>query len=140
MTLQIDSSDVPPVSVSELYAPMRRLIANGRGLALLNGMTEAEIRDVESAIWSDFADQPHLRIAIALRFRALLDVFARRRLKQAFLEQGFKSIARAVAEASSQRLNVRYGFCAQKFVGVLSDPYRRAAPTIASEAVYAAAA
>lgn len=112
----IDLSDVPTVSLHDLYAPMRRLISEGRGLALLNGLSEAEIRDVESQIWTDFADQPHARLAIALRFRALLDVFASRRLRQEFLEQGFKLIARAVAEASTQRLNMRFGFTAQKFV------------------------
>lgn len=112
----IDLSDVPTVSLHDLYAPMRRLISEGRGLALLNGLSETEIRNVESQIWADFADQPETRLAIAMRFRALLDVFATRRLRQEFLNQGFKLIARAVAEASTQRLNTRFGFTAQKFV------------------------
>lgn len=112
----IDLSDVPAVSLHDLYAPMRRLIAEGRGLALLNGLSETDIRSVESQIWADFADQPETRLAIAMRFRALLDVFATRRLRQEFLNQGFKLIARAVAEASTQRLNTRFGFTAQKFV------------------------
>lgn len=125
----IDLSDVPTVSLHDLYAPMRRLISEGRGLALLNGLSEAEIRDVESQIWADFADQPHARVAIALRFRALLEVFASRRLRQEFLEQGFKLIARAVAEASTQRLNTRFGFTAQKFVTAFAASAQRPAHT-----------
>lgn len=125
-SITIDSRDVPSVALHDLYAPMRRLIAEGRGLALLNGMSETEIRAVESQIWADFADQPETRLAIALRFRALLDVFATRRLRQEFLNQGFKLIARAVAEASTQRLNTRFGFTAQKFVTALAPVAHRA--------------
>jgi hypothetical protein len=47
-------------------------------------------------------------------------VFAKRRLRQEFLNQGFKLIARAVAEASTQRLNTRFGFSAQKFVTAMT--------------------
>lgn len=116
----IDLSDVPAVNLHDLYAPMRRLIADGRGLALLNGMSETDIRALETHIWNDFSDAPETRLAIAMRFRALLDVFATRRLRQEFLNQGFKLIARAVAEASSQRLNTRFGFKAQAFVMALA--------------------
>ncbi|HPG88770.1 MAG TPA: hypothetical protein PLD46_03890 [Hyphomicrobium sp.] len=116
----IDPTDVPMVDLHDLYAPLRRLIADGRGLALLNGMSETEIRAVESQIWADFADEPQTRLAVALRFRALLEVFKARRLRQEFLLQGFKLITRAVAEASTQRLNTRFGFAAQKFVNALA--------------------
>ncbi len=140
MTYAIDSSDVPAVGMHDLYAPMRRLIAEGRGLALLNGLSEADIRSAEHHIWADFADQPEIRVAIALRFRALLDVFSRRRLKQEFLEQGFKLIARAVAEASTQRLNTRFGFKAQHFVSALQPDARRASSGAAADDGYQIAA
>ena len=119
MTIQIDPRDVPTVGLHDLYMPMRSLIQNGRGLALLNGLSEDDIRALESEIWQHFRYQPEKRVAVALRFRALLDVFNRRRLKEQFLNQGFKLIARAVAEASTQRLNTRFGFKAQKFVSSL---------------------
>jgi hypothetical protein len=125
MTRTIDSSDVPAVGMHDLYMPMRHLINEGRGLALLNGLSEKDIRSLESHIWAHFADAPEKRVAVALRFRALLDVFSRRRLKQEFLNQGFKLIARAVTEASSQRLNARFGFSAQKFVTALSPSASR---------------
>jgi hypothetical protein len=120
MTNAIDRCDVPAVGLHDLYMPMRYLIAEGRGLALLNGLSESEIRGVESQIWAHFAGAPEKRLAVALRFRALLDVFSRRRLRQEFLNQGFKLIARAVAEGSTQRLNTQFGFSAQKFVSALA--------------------
>ena len=120
MSQSIDRGDVPAVGLHDLYMPMRHLIAKGRGLALLNGLSETEIRAVESQIWAHFAANPEKRLAVALRFRALLDVFSRRRLKQEFLNQGFKLIARAAAEGSTQRLNTRFGFSAQKFVTALA--------------------
>lgn len=121
MTRAIDPTDVPPVHLHDLYMPMKRLIDSGRGLALLNGLDETALRDLESAIWSEFADRPHIRVAVALRFRALIDVFAGRRLKDLFLQQGFKLIAKAVHEAASQRLNTRFGFKPQAFVSALAQ-------------------
>lgn len=120
MTVSIDTADVPPVTLHDLYMPMKRLIDSGRGLALYNGLDEAAIRDLESEIWAHFKDRPHIRVAVALRFRALLQVFVGRRLKQLFLNQGFKLIAKAVHEAAHQRLNTRFGFKPQAFVSSLS--------------------
>lgn len=129
MTMSIDSRDIPAVGMHDLYMPMRYLINNGRGLAMLNGLSESDIRDVESQIWAYFADQPEKRVAVALRFRALLAVFAARRLRSEFLDQGFKLIARAVAEGATQRLNTRFGFSAQKFVSAMTlKPRIAAAP------------
>lgn len=131
MTMQaisIDRCDVPTVGLHDLYVPFRFLIAEGRGLALFNGLCEDEIRDVEAFLWQHFADRPQTRLAVALRFRALLGVFRARRLQQAFLEQGFKLIALAASEGAGQRLNIRFGFKAQAFVMAL-DPERRARRT-----------
>lgn len=116
MNATIDTTDVPAIGIHDLYMPMRLLIENGRGLALLNGMSEDDVRALESQIWQHFADRPEVRVAVALRFRALLAVFASRRIRQEFLQQGFKLIAKAVEEAARQRLNMRYGFKAQSFV------------------------
>ena len=44
--LQLDRSDVPAVGMHDLYMPMRHLIDEGRGLALFNGLSEADIRAV----------------------------------------------------------------------------------------------
>ena len=133
MTHSIDRSDVPAVGLHDLYMPMRFLIAEGRGLALLNGLSESDIRAVESEIWVHFKSEPQKRLAVALRFRALLGVFSRRRLKQEFLNQGFKLIARAAAEGSTQRLNTQFGFSAQKFVSALTPAASGAAPRRAAQ-------
>lgn len=120
MTAAIDFADVPPVTLHELYMPLKRLIESGRGLALYNGLNEAALRELESEIWLHFSDKPHIRVAVALRFRALIQVFSSRRLREMFLQQGFKLIAKAVHEAAHQRLNTRFGFKPQAFVSSLS--------------------
>ncbi len=116
MPCSFDLADVPPVTIAELTLPMRIAIAHGHGLALYKGLTEGEIRAIESDLWAQLSDQPDTRLAVALRFRALIDVFATRRLKQLFLMTGFKLIARAMAEAATQRINADFGFSAHKFV------------------------
>jgi hypothetical protein len=120
MSRPLDTTDVPTVHLQDLLVPMRAAIANGQGLALLNGLSESGIRDLEALIWAEFADEPETRLAVALRFRALLDVFKARRLKQLFLMNGFKLIGRAVREAAQQRLNINHGFKAQAFVMTLT--------------------
>jgi len=122
MTQSFDTADVPHVHPNHLLVPMRAAIANGQGLALLNGLAEPDIRALEEIVWQHFAGDQRTRLAVALRFRALLDVFRARRLKQLFLDNGFKLIARAVAEAATQRLNAGYGFKTQRFVEALSQP------------------
>ncbi|MGE0053080.1 MAG: hypothetical protein AB7S74_02620 [Hyphomicrobium sp.] len=132
MSHQIDTADIPAVALEDILVPLRAAVAKGQGLALLNGMNETAIREIETVVWEHFADAPQLRLAVALRFRALLEVFAARRLKQLFLNNGFKLIARAAHEAAGQRLNVAYGFKAQRFVLALSSaPATHNNPTLA---------
>lgn len=126
MTAILNLADVPIVAASDLYDPMRRLIAQGHGLALLKGLTEQRIRALEDEFWLDFDGSPETRLAVALRFRALLHVFTDRRLKGVLLANGFKTIAAAVMEASTQRLNARLGFKAQAFVMALDRGLRPA--------------
>lgn len=122
-------TDVAPVRPDQLYLPMRIAIAKGQGLALLSGLREDQIRALEEEVWAAFGPEGETRLAVALRFRALLEVCASRRLQELFKQQGFKFIARAVYEAAGQRLNTRYGFSAQKFVRVLQPRPQAAATT-----------
>ena len=117
----LQMTDVAPVRPPDLYLPMRKAIAKGQGLALLTGLCENDIRALEEDVWEAFPHDGVTRLAVALRFRALLDVCACRRLQEQFKRQGFKFIARAVHEASCQRLNTRFGFNTQKFVRVLAQ-------------------
>ena len=47
MTVLLNLADVPKVDASELDMPMRMLIDKGQGLALLKGLSEREIRELE---------------------------------------------------------------------------------------------
>lgn len=121
-------ADVAPVRPDQLYFPMRLCIANGQGLALLNGLSEDQIRTLEEEVWAAFPHDAQTRLAVALRFRALMEVCTSRRLQELFKQQGFKFIARAVHEAAAQRLNTRFGFSQQKFVRVLDTRPAQTAP------------
>jgi hypothetical protein len=127
MTAKFSLTDVPVVDAAELSVPMRLLIEKGQGLALLKGLSEREIREVEADIWASFRGSEEARLAVALRFRALLSVFASRRLKALLLDRGFRLVAAAIREASCQRLNTRFGFNAQKLLAALDAATARAA-------------
>jgi hypothetical protein len=128
MIAQFDTADVPPVAPRDLNRPMQIPIANGQGLALLKGLSESELRQLECILWNEFGNDSRTRLAVALRFRALVDVFAARRLKDLLLERGFKVVTAAIAEASTLRLNTRFGFNSQKLflaVDAATDAARR---------------
>jgi hypothetical protein len=135
-----DLADVPSVRASELRLPMQLLIERGQGLALIKGLSEREIRELEDEIWARFDDDSEARLALALRFRALLDVFTYRRLKRLLLERGFKLITAAIEEAARQPLNVRFGFNAQKLLMALDAATARPAALAASPPPLKAAA
>ncbi|SFV33785.1 hypothetical protein [Hyphomicrobium facile] len=116
MRANIDLADVPMVEARELHFVMDMLIRSGQGLALLRGLKEEEIRSLEARIWADFEGSDVARLAVALRFRALLDVFASRRLKALFLDRGFRLLASAAREAARRPLNIRFGFNAQQLL------------------------
>jgi hypothetical protein len=127
MPSKLNLADVSQVSASDLNLPMRMLIAQGQGLAFLKGLTEQEIRKLEDDIWNEFDGNTDARLAVALRFRALLAAFAARRLKDLLLERGFKVIAAAIAIAARQPLNTRFGFSTQKLllaIDLATDPAR----------------
>ncbi len=132
---QFDAADVPRVSPEALKVAFRCLIENGRGLALLNGLEEGQIRDVEDALWSTFPNEPETRLAAALRFRALLSAFGAKRLKDLILLTGFRSIEAAVEEAAKQRLNARFGFRQQHFVAALSRLTQKPAPILSAQVI-----
>lgn len=116
MTVIVNAADVPTVSGDDLYQPMRWLIESGQGLALLNGMTAAELAALDDQIWSRFEGADEVRIAVALRFRALITVFAARRLRDLLLARGFKVIRAAIEAAARERLNTHLGFKSQRLV------------------------
>ncbi|MGL4397728.1 MAG: hypothetical protein ACRCS9_14405 [Hyphomicrobium sp.] len=127
-TLQLD--DVSPVAAEDLLFAFERALSAGFGLMLFKGLAEDHLRAIEGELWSAYTDAPDKRVAVALRFRALIDVFKARRLKQLFLDGGLKIARQACAEAARQPLNVRFGFKPQAFVNTLgleSEPTTRIA-------------
>jgi hypothetical protein len=121
MASNFNLADVPMVKASDLGFIVQLLVDNGQGLALLRGMREDEIRDIEDRLWADFGGSSDARLATALRFRALLQVFASRRLKALFLERGFRTLLAAAQEAASRPLNVRFGFNSQRMLTALDS-------------------
>ena len=111
----VDLADVPFVAPEALALPMRRLVDSGRGLALLKGLSERDLRQVDQAVWDDLDHDPAHRVAVLLRLRCLIRVFEARRLAGLFQHQGHSLIAPAVYVAARMRLNTKWGFNPMKF-------------------------
>jgi hypothetical protein len=121
MGSKVDRSDVPLVASHDLLVPMQHLIDTERGLALLNGISNAELREVDHAVWDALEGDAGRRVAVLLRFRALIQVFKARRLAELFLHRGFMMIAPAVHVAARMRLNSEWGFNPLRFERALQD-------------------
>jgi hypothetical protein len=113
MPAMVDTSDVPYAAPEALALPMRYLVESGRGLALLKGLSQKDLRDVDAAVWDDLA--PDQRVAVLLRLRCLIRVFEARRLSSLFLNHGHSLIAPAIYVAARMRLNTEWGFNPFKF-------------------------
>jgi hypothetical protein len=121
MSNRLDTTDVTPVGTHELMLAMQHMIDTGRGLAMLKGVSTAELREVDQAIWDDLSGDPSRRVAVLLRFRALIAVFKARKLRELLLDHGFMLIAPAVHVAARMRLNTQWGFNPLKFERALQD-------------------
>lgn len=119
MAATIDLTDIPAVAARDLMLPMQILISRGRGLALLDGVDEPTLRELEDHVWRTLDADSATKLAVVLRFRNLLHVFTGRRLQGLFLETGFAIIAPAIATAANMRLNTKWGFSVHKFHAAL---------------------
>lgn len=115
MRLDLDLTDVAPVSSLDMAVPMNHLIDAGRGLVLLNGMSAEDMRAVDAAVWNTFTCPPDDRVAVLVRFRSLVQVFESQRLKLLLLHTGFNMLAPALYVAATMRLNAERGFNPVKF-------------------------
>ena len=106
----VNVSDVPLVNPADLARPMQYMIDTGRGLAMLRGISEAELREVDGALWDAMGDNPAERVAALVRFRCLIKVFSSRRLRELLMRTGYNLIAPAVQVAARMRLNADLGF------------------------------
>ena len=135
----IDPADVRPVAPEALLLATRHLVDSGRGLAMLKGLSERELREVDAAVWDDLAGDPAELVETLLRLRCLIRVFGARRLANLFLQRGHSLIAPAVYVAARMRLNTQWGFSPLKFERALQDllaqmgePADRVVPPIAA--------
>ena len=111
----LNLSDVALVDARDLGMVMQYMVRNGRGLAMLRGVTETELRQIESALWDELSDNPAQRVAVMVRFRCMIGVFRARRLSDLLLNTGYRLIAPSVRVAASMRLNASLGFNPVKF-------------------------
>jgi hypothetical protein len=116
MTMTWDLTDIPTVDADDLGAAMRNLIENGRGLAILRGLSEADLDTVQSTFKQRFNGDPQRALAAFVRFRQMIEVFASRRLQDMLLRRGHGLIAPALRVAAALRLNGHRGFNPQQFV------------------------
>ncbi len=120
MAITWDPSDVPTVAAEDIGAPMRRLIAEGRGLVLLRGLSPEDAAIVEKSLRDRLGKEPSRELAALMRFRALVEIFGHRRLRELMLERGHEVIAPALQVAARLRLNLKWGFNPQKFTRALN--------------------
>jgi hypothetical protein len=129
MTTQItpiNLSDVRVVDAQNLALPMQYLVSSGRGLVMLRGVSEAELREVDRALWDELSDNSAERLAMLVRFRCLVKVFAARRLSDLLMHTGYRLIAPAVRVAAQMRLNADLGFNPIKFERALLEQLGKA--------------
>jgi len=119
MSAILDRCDVPQVSPELLMLPMHTMLAAGRGLVLLRGIADPELRAVEHAVWDKLDGSASDKVAALLRFRCLVGVFAASRLQQLFLRRGLALLEPAMEVAADMRLNVQWGFNPVKFLRAL---------------------
>lgn len=119
MAHTLDTSDVPLVPTADLALAMRFMIDSGRGLVMMRGLSNADMQELEEALWDRIAGDTAHRRAVLLRFQNLVDVFAARRLRDQLMQRGFRLIAPALEVAAGMRLNAKWGFSPNKFNAAL---------------------
>jgi|GEM_PF-744185 len=121
MANMFDLTDVPVVAPEDLAIPMRLLIRGERAaLAVLYGTGQADVRLIEAAFWQEFNGDTAAGVAVLLRFRGLIGLFATRRLRDQLLDKGHALIGPAVVAAAGMRLNTNWGFNPNKFLRALA--------------------
>src|SRR5262249_40573507 len=122
----VNLSDVALVDPNRLALALAYMIKTGRGLTMLRGITEAELREVDQALWDELGSNPAERVPALVRFRCLSRVFAARRLADLLMHTGYRLLAPAQRVAARMRLNAEIGFNPIKFERALIEQLARA--------------
>jgi hypothetical protein len=121
----VDLTDVALVEPEHLALAMDYMVKTGRGLTMLRGISEAELRELDQALWDALDGNPARRVAVLVRFRCLIRVFAARRLANLLLRTGYRLLAPALRVAARMRLNADLGFSPVKFERALVEQLAR---------------
>jgi hypothetical protein len=121
MLARMDTTDVPAVAAEQLAMAMRFMLDSDKGLVLLRGATDQDLRALEDAIWDRLDGDLAHRRAVLLRFQHLISVFSARRLRALMLRRGYNLIAPALLVAASMRLNTKWGFSPHKFFLAINE-------------------
>ena len=124
----MDFTDVVRVDPVNLQLAIKYMVETGRGLAMLRGVTEAQLRELDEALWDELGSNPAERVAVLVRFRCLIGVFAARRLANLLLDTGYPLLAPACRVAARMRLNADLGFNSSKFERALIEELGRIEP------------
>jgi hypothetical protein len=124
----VNFADVIPVDPHYLALTINYLVETGRGLAMLRGITEAQLREVDRALWDELGCNRAERVAVLVRLRCLIRVFAARRLTDLLLQTGYPLLAPAGRVAARMRLNADLGFNPAKFERALIEELGRIDP------------
>jgi hypothetical protein len=117
----LDLSDVTLVNPKTLALAMQFMVKTGRGLAMLRGISEAELREVDRALGNTLGVDSAERLAALVRFRCLVKVFGARPLRELLMRTGYNLIAPAMQVAARMRLNADLGFNLVKFERALVE-------------------
>ena len=127
-------TDVALVDPDRLALALEYMVKTGRGLTMLRGITQAQLREVDQALWDELGSDPAQRVAVLVRFRCLIRVFAARRLTDLLMHTGYRLLAPAARVAARMRLNADLGFNPVKFERALIQQLARtdSAPALAA--------
>jgi len=126
--IPVNFADVIPVDPPHLVLTIKYLVETGRGLAMLRGITKAQLREVERALWGELGRNQAERVAALVRLRCLIRVFAARRLTDLLLQTGYPLLAPAGRVAARMRLNADLGFNPAEFERALIEELGRIDP------------
>lgn len=113
---KLDPTDIPRVTLQEMWLPMRIAVEAGHGLVLLDGASSPAVAEIEREFWLAYRGGADRGAAILTRFRHLVGAFGHRRLGEWLMRTGYGAIAPSLAAAASLRLNAQWGFPPQRLL------------------------
>lgn len=119
MSATLDITDVPVVAAAELALAMRFLEGRRQSLLAAAGPAEAALRAAEQTFWQGVSGDPQRKLAVMLRLRCLVVLLSNRRMQELAGLYGLTLVPRALEIAAAHRLNAKFGFNPQKFLGAL---------------------